>query len=172
MPHQSYIKELKSLAIDSVHNKHQINRWLKMYEKEFYIAIEQTECRKWSKWVRDSNTHLFPCVCPLRVEDCIFIETYFELKLAVDLIEKDDYFKKLLKSYHLIKHNKNAVFEWVKANEDVGSNLFFTGKVEVKLSQELYDKLVISMDVAEFENLLAFNKIFNTNYYSKEFEKY
>ena len=170
MQYLSYIEELKSQAIDSINTLDQIKFWLDKYEGKFYEAIRKSECGKWSMWVDDKSTHIFPCACSTRVEDCIFIETYFELKSAIDIIKQDDYYKELLVPYFKIGNNKKAVFEWVRSNELDGEKLLlFKLTVKITISPEPYKLLKINLDASKFKNILEFKKAFQC-YYSKEYE--
>ena len=169
MPYSNYIKEL--ISSNSVLKINHIQGWLVKYEDEYRKAIGSTECRKWARYLMIGEKP-FPCVCPTRVEDCIFIELYYELSNVLQIMLQDEVYKNALKPYDTIKHNKNAVFEWVKANENIGRFLSFKGKIQITLNNEPYKILEIALDNSECENVLKFKNIFSSNYYSKEYENY
>ena len=76
MKQQNYIEELQKII---PLNLEQIETWL--FEKREYVKsiLETTECYKWKRWQSDKSTHIFPCVCSKREDDCVFIELYYEL---------------------------------------------------------------------------------------------
>lgn len=76
MKYQTYIEELQNLS-----NPLELNHiiwWLMKYEDEFYKSIPTTKCKKWYKWFYKEETPL-PCCCPVREEDCVFLELYYDL---------------------------------------------------------------------------------------------
>lgn len=77
MKHQSYIEELQNLT-NPLEIQH-IIWWLMKYEKEFYKALPITNCKKWYKWFYKEEKP-FPCCCPVKEQDCLFIELYYDLE--------------------------------------------------------------------------------------------
>ncbi|UMB52618.1 hypothetical protein MKD41_09740 [Lutibacter sp. A64] len=169
MPYISYIQEL--LNLDSTLNINHIHWWLIKYEDDYRKAIGLTECRKWKRFLM-TGEEPFPCACPTRVEDCIFIELYFKLDRVLKLMLDDEMYEEVLIPYEGIKHNKKAVFEWVKANEQLGKHLYFDGTIQVTTQKEPYKKIDIRIDKSECENLHKFIEVFKTNYYSLEYNEY
>lgn len=91
----------------------QITTWLDEYENYFYFLINETNCRKWSRWLEDKASHVLPCCCPKREEDCIFIELYYELNKLIQLNKKETYFKNLVDELNQLKNDKTSVIDWV-----------------------------------------------------------
>lgn len=91
----------------------QITTWLDEYENYFYFLINETNCRKWSRWQDDKTSHILPCCCPKREEDCIFIELYYELNKLIQLHKKEAYFKNLVDELNQLKNDKTSVIDWV-----------------------------------------------------------
>lgn len=102
----------------------QITTWLDEYENYFYFLINETNCRKWSRWLEDKTSHVLPCCCPKREEDCIFVELYYELNKLIQLHKKEAYFKNLVDEFNQLKNDKISVIDWViKARNDYKPDL-------------------------------------------------
>ncbi len=76
MKYQTYIEELQNLT-NPLEIQH-ITWWLMKYEEEFYKALPNSNCKKWYKFYYKEERP-FPCVCPVREFDCVFIELYYDL---------------------------------------------------------------------------------------------
>lgn len=148
----------------------QVEEWLDSEKNIFKKAIQESNCNKWNKWLEDKSTHIYPCVCPTRVEDCIFIETYYELEKVLYLNKKEDYFKNLILEYKQLQNDKKTIKEWVKKLEDIGSNLFFKSILEIKLESEPLKYLKLQINENEFQNLIEFQKLFDNTYYTEDYQ--
>ena len=154
-------------------NLENIQNWLISNNNKLNDSISTTECYKWTKWQKDNSIHVFPCVCPTRNNECIFIETYYEVQKAFLLIQKEQEYLQALEQYHKIKHNKNAVFEWVKYYKPLGTELLhFNPIIKIKIKQETYEVKQIVLPESELLNLLKFKDIFTEHYCSDEYENY
>lgn len=154
-------------------NVYNVELWLKENKKTFLNYIEQTECRKWSKWLADNSIHVFPCACSTRNKECIFIEGYFEVYKIYSLRSRYSDICEASKQYYKIKDNRKAVFEWVKYYEELGKKtLHIKPQIKITISSEPYQVEVINIPKNEFENILEFNKIFSEYYYSEDYENY
>lgn len=150
-----------------------IEGWLNVNKKTFQEYIEQTECRKWSKWLADNSVHVFPCVCSTRNKECIFIEGYFEVYKIYSLRSKSNDICEASKQYYKIKGNRKAVFEWVKYYEELGKKtLQIKSQIKITISSEPYQVEVINITDEEFKELFEFNKIFSEYYFSEGYENY
>jgi len=129
----------------------QIQCWLIKFENEFYNAINLSTCRKWSKWL-NSNEKPFPCACATRVQDCIFIETYYELNIVLDLYKRQKYFIDLVAKYYSIKNNKEEfkAFDNLRSLEHI---LSFDSKIIKSLNPEPYENLILQLNEKEFRGL-------------------
>lgn len=152
-----FVNELLNLS--SVLSMHHIQWWLMKYEKEFYKAINNSECRKWSKWL-DTNEKPFPCVCDTRAEDCIFIESYYKLNNVFGLHKKQEYFIKLGFQYQSIKNNKAELKAFTNYLNSLGLNLTFDSKIIISLKTEPYKKIIFQLNENEFENVIRFQNIY------------
>ncbi len=75
-----YTNELQVIA--PILNIGHIITWLGEHENYYKFLISESSCRKWSKWI-EYNEKPFPCVCPVREKDCVFIELYYELSKII-----------------------------------------------------------------------------------------
>jgi hypothetical protein len=123
--------------------------------------MNESNCRKWSKWVEDKTIHILPCCCSNREQDCIFIETYFKLMKIVELHSKEEYFKAIIQDYRLIANNKEQVLEWYKKHQNINSEIAFDTEVSIMLELEPYKKTVIKLNEDEYKNIIEFQSIFN-----------
>lgn len=132
--------------------------------------ILNTNCRKWSKWFNDGEEP-YPCVCPVRDEYCIELEVYYELQKVINLYNQEAYFKQAIEEFELIdKQNNTAILLWGKKHQGIGSKLFFNTTITILRSSEKNDKLIIQLNPDEFSTVIQFQEIFNTVYYSEEFQ--
>lgn len=150
-----------------------VRKFLLENKSRFDNYIKNTECHKWTKWQRDNSINIFPCVCPIRNKECIFIEIYYEVQKVCNLIQKEQEFLDALKQYYKIKHNKKAIFEWIKCYELLGNELLhFNPIIKIKIKQEPYEVKNIVLPESELHNLLKFKNIFTEYYYSNEYENF
>ena len=150
-----------------------IQSFLESYRNELKLSIQNTECYKWTRWQKNNNIHVFPCVCPVRNKECIFIEIYFEVQKTYRLILKKQEYTYALEEYYKIRHNRNAVFEWVKFYEPLGKEVeFFSPEIKVHTRVEPYKATTIYLPLEQFPNLLKFQKIFTGYYHSEEYENH
>ncbi|WP_269233699.1 hypothetical protein [Flavobacterium flavigenum] len=155
MRYETYLCELQNVS--PTLNIEHIQDWLMKYDKEFHIAIANCECRKWSKWLT-ANEKPFPCTCATRVQDCIFIETYYELNNVLDLYKRQKYFIDLVAKYHSIKNNKEELKAFTN-NESLEHILSFDSKIIISLNPEPYEKLVLQLNEVEFEGIIELQEI-------------
>lgn len=149
--------DLLLCEVNSIFN---IAEWLENNEAYFELLISESNCRKWSKWLEDKSTHIFPCCCSLREQDCIFIEAYYKLGKIVELYQKEEYFNSLVSEYKLIADNKNAVLDWFKKYQSIGSYIGFSSELHIMLEIEPYRSLKIKLNENEFKNIIEFQNIF------------
>lgn len=165
-PHICKSKEInEQISIIKVKN------WLKEYQHVFFQSTKKTPCKKWSKWLNDNSIHLYPCVCPVRNEDCIFVETYFELSRVIEIFKMEEKCEIELSIYLQIKHNKFAIFEWIKANEGLLEKIiYFSTTIKINSSPER--SKVLTLNPLDFENILKLQEVFIEYYYSDELKNY
>jgi len=169
MKYQSYIEELQNT--NSLLEISDILQWMNKYVYEFNDAILQSDCGKWSKWLKDKTIHLYPCVCPIRNEDCIFIETYYKLSKVLEVYKKEEKCKNELNTYQQIKHNKPAVFEWIKANEKfLNEILFFDHKIKIRANKDMHN--ILKLNSKDFEATLKLQEVFTEIYFLEEYRNY
>lgn len=100
MTHYMILDEL--LFLTKHHTKGHICWWLFKYEGVFKKAINNSECAKWRKWYFN-NEKPYPCVCPKREEECLFIDIYKNLR---DLADNEEFDKILIRDYFNQKHTE------------------------------------------------------------------
>lgn len=148
-----------------------IQIWLKENTSKFYCSIESTNCRKWSKWTKDNSNIPYPCVCPVRNEDCIFAETYYKFSNVLEISKMEERCAIELTIYQQIKHNKFAIFEWIKANEELLETIiYFSTTIKINSSPER--SKVLTLNPLDFENILKLQEVFTEYYYSDDFQNY
>ncbi|NDI98730.1 hypothetical protein GWA97_06550 [Flavobacterium sp. LaA7.5] len=129
-----------------------------------------SSCNKWYKWFYNEEVP-YPCVCLVRDEYCIELEVYYELQKVINLYNQKAYFKQALEEFELIdKQNSTALLLWVKRHQGIGSKLFFNTTITISRSSEKNDKLIIQLNPDEFSTVIQFQQVFNTVYYSEEFQ--
>ena len=150
-------------------------KWL--FENKILLnkAIKDTSCHKWKKWQRDNTLHIFPCLsslCKIRNEECCYIEFYKTLQDFIQTIRTEEFYKKQIDEYHKIKHNKNAIFEWVIDVENYGKELtLINDEINFK-DVKNSEYLTFELDKTELQNLWNFKEIFEEHYYSLDFDNY
>lgn len=163
LPYNTYIQEL--LSINPVLSINHIHWWIMKYEKEFYSAVNSTSCRKWYKYINYGEKP-FPCACPKREEDCIFIELYDKLNKLTELHKKESYFKSELLKYEQVLGGDEAELVWLERNKATGK-LFFVRteegdiRLSIKKHQEPYLTIKIDIDRQDFKNILELKKLFS-----------
>lgn len=148
-----------------------VKNWLKEYQYVFFQSIQKTSCRKWSKWLNDNSIHLYPCVCPVRNEDCIFVETYFELSKVIEISKMEERCEIELTKYQQIQHNKSAIFEWIKANEGLLEKIIYFSTI-IKINSNKEENINVKLNPVHFKNILHLQSIFQTHYYSEQYKNY
>ena len=138
-----------------------IKTWLLNYQNQFYLSINKTNCRKWSKWVEDKTAHILPCCCPIREQDCIFIETYYKLQEIVEQYSKEDHFKAIVLGYKQIENNKIEVAKWFKKYQNIALELAFETEISIMLELKPYKNKIIQLNENEFKSIIEFQTIFN-----------
>ena len=170
MKHKLYLEELQNnQPLELVY----INHWLKENSANFNLAIEKTECHKWKKWQKDNSIFVLPCLCPTRNNECVFIEIYRELEKYVQTIRKEDFYKDLLDQFYKIKHNQNAVFEWIQDIKEYGDELILIcSTIRINIASRPYYNEKIELEENELPFLWKFKEVFNQHFYSDEYEEY
>ena len=139
-----------------------IKTWLADNQNYFHFLINESSCRKWSKWVEDKSTHIYPCVCPIREQECIFIEAYYELEKVIELHKRENYFKQLVSEYNLIKNDAGALRKWIAKYQKIDEELFFKPIIEIKIQSNPSRSLMIKLRKEDFKSLIEFQKINNS----------
>lgn len=147
-----------------------ITKFLTGSDFRIYDLLSHSPCKKWQK-VFNGGAAPYPCVCPIRDRFCIKLELYYELQQVVVLYNKQIYFKHALEEFESIdKENNNALISWIKNHEDIGSKLFFTSAITILSNPQNNDKLIVQLNPDEFSTVIQFQEIFNTVYYSEEYQ--
>lgn len=139
----------------------EIKSWLTDNSEKVKLDISNSKCKKWENWLEDKSTHIYPCVCSNREQDCIFIETYYQLDRVIQLHQKEEYFKILVQEYKQIRSDKIALSEWLNKNKKLTSELAFDTEISIMLELEPYKTSKIILNENEFKNIIEFQNIFN-----------
>ena len=162
--YQNHIAELNNG--ETILKVEHIISWLAEYENYFKFLVGETSCRKWSKWLEDKSTHVYPCVCELREESCVFIETYYELEKIIDLYYRQEKIAEVLKEFDQIKNNPDLEFEWVEKYVDIAD--FFEGKLQIR--EEDQKLISFEFDEDEFYTAILFEDIVKEIYISDDYQ--
>lgn len=163
--YNDYITELNDEG--SILKIEKIEVWLLEYESYFKFLINETTCRKWSKWLKDKSIHLFPCFCHTREGFCVFIETYYKLEKIVDLYHRQDKIAEVLKEFDRIKNNPDLEFEWVEKYCYIANS--FDGKLQI--TGEADKSINFEFDEDEFYTAILFQDIKMEIYCSEEYRR-
>jgi hypothetical protein len=104
------LKEIKNTMTFS-----EVDEFILEHEELITDLSKTNECRKWNKWLTQ-NAFVYPCVCPSRNEDCIFMEVYHELYKNNELVKYESNCVEALLDYHSIKSDPTSVRTWFRTN--------------------------------------------------------
>lgn len=145
----------------------EIKSWLTDNSEKVKLDISNSKCNKWENWLEDKSTHIYPCVCSKREQDCIFIETYYQLDRVIQLHQKEEYFKTLVQEYKQIASDNFATSEWFKIHKKLVSEIAFDTEISIMLELEPYRTSKIKLNENEFKNIIEFKNIFNELEYNQ-----
>lgn len=145
--------ELKSKSLDIKC----VRSWLVKHEDYFKFLISESKCRKWSKWLNDKNTFIFPCVCPIREQDCIFIETYYKLLCLEETLKL---YKVALEEYRHINKYGIALLEWRSKYQSLFLKDNLEAIISVKETSEPYKVFILKIEDKSFDSFRRFQKIY------------
>ena len=148
-------------------NINEIKSWLTDNLEKVKLDISNSKCSKWENWLEDKTTHIYPCVCSNREQNCIFIETYYKLDRVIQLNQKEEYFKILVQEYKQISSDKIALSEWFNKYKKLASELAFDTEISIMLELEPYKTSKIILNENEFKNIIEFQNIFNELEYNQ-----
>jgi adenosine deaminase len=127
-------------------NFNEAQKWLIQQKYNFEIIAQTNECRKWSKWVTRNETP-FPCVCPVRNEDCIFAETYYKLSQVASLANLEKDCEEAILDFQIVKYDDALLKSWIEHFEDLYSKISsFKNNITITISPEPYEKLKININ--------------------------
>lgn len=137
----------------------EVSNFLNENKKSFLEVVENTECRKWSKWIARNETP-FPCVCPVRNEDCIFAEIYYELSKVAEISKFEKDCEDAILNFQITKNNDAMLKDWIEQFENLHSQISqFKSIITVTISPEPYEKLKIQVNfptvIEDFEILYS-----------------
>ena len=148
-------------------NINEIKSWLTDNSEKVKLDISNSKCNKWENWLEDKSTHIYPCVCSNREQDCIFIETYYQLDRVIQLHQKEEYFNILVQEYKQIASDNVATSEWFKTHKKLASEIAFDTEISIMLELEPYKTSKIILNENEFKNIIEFQNIFNELEYNQ-----
>lgn len=145
----------------------EIKSWLTDNSEKIKLDISNSKCNKWENWLEDKSTHIYPCVCSKREQDCIFIETYYQLDRVIQLHQKEEYFNILVQEYRQIETDNVALSKWFNKYKKLASELAFDTEISIMLELEPYKTSKIILNENEFKNIIEFQNIFNELEYNQ-----
>ncbi|CCG52112.1 Protein of unknown function [Flavobacterium indicum GPTSA100-9 = DSM 17447] len=145
----------------------QIKTWLVENENYVNFLISESNCRKWVEWLQEKSTHIYPCICSNREQNCILIETYYKLDRVIQLHQKEEYFNILVQEYKQIASDNVATSEWFKTHKKLASEIAFDTEISIMLELEPYKTSKIILNENEFKNIIEFQNIFNELEYNQ-----
>ena len=148
-------------------NINEIKSWLTDNSEKVKLDISNSKCNKWENWFEDKATHIYPCVCSNREQNCIFIEIYYQLDRVIQLHQREEYFKILVQEYKQISSDKIALSEWFNKNKKLAFELAFDTEISIMLELEPYQTSKIKLNENEFKNIIEFQNIFNELEYNQ-----
>ncbi|TDS18889.1 hypothetical protein DFQ03_0600 [Maribacter caenipelagi] len=135
--------------------------WLKANHHKLCSSIKKTECYKWSRWLKDKRTHVFPCVCETRNDDCIFAETYYRVWQVGQLLEQEDMFVNALLEYENMKGDKGFHKRWLNNYSSLGENIFLLEeRVKIAIQKDPYVTAEVILPREEIKHLLKFKEVY------------
>lgn len=150
-----------------------LEKWLKEYENYFKFSINESNCRKWSKWLNDKTTFIFPCVCSVREKGCVFIETYYKLNGLEAFLKLEPYFEQVLLEYEMICQSETTLLNWIqKYKLDWESLDSLDSVIKITLSSEPYKTLDIQIDKVDFKHCFKFKELYEEIYYTNNYQKH
>jgi hypothetical protein len=150
-----------------------IKSWLEENENLFKFSINESNCRKWSKWLNDKATFIFPCVCSVREKGCVFIETYYKLNGLERNLKFESYFEQVLSEYEMICQSETTLFDWMRKHKlNWESLVSLDSVIKITLTSEPYKTLDIQIDKDDFKHCFKFKELYEEIYYSNNYQKY
>lgn len=125
-------------------------------------CAEETECYKWSRWIKDQRTHLFPCVCQTRNDDCIFAEMYYRVWQVGQLLEQEDKFINALLEYENMKGDKGLLKRWFNSCSNLAENIYLLEEsIKIATRKEPYVTMEVVIPKEEIKHLLKFKEVYS-----------
>lgn len=139
-----------------------IQVWLKTNQSKIVSCAEETICYKWSRWIKDQSTHIFPCVCHTRNDDCIFAETYYRVWQVGQLLEQEDMFVNALLEYENMKGDKGLHKLWLNSYSSLGENIFLLEeRIKIAIQKDPYVTAEVILPREEIKHLLKFKEVYS-----------
>ena len=138
-----------------------IQDWLKANYYKFSSSIKETECYKWSRWNKDQSTHMFPCVCQTRNDDCIFAEMYYRVWQVGQLLEQEDKLVNALLEYENMKGDKGLLKQWFYNHRNLGEGILSLEEIiKIVTLKEPYVTMEVVLPKEEIKHLSKFKEVY------------
>lgn len=132
----------------------QIGKWIEENSNYFNFLISETSCRKWYKW-KNFNETPFPCVCPERELECVFIELYYNLLEVLEIAKLEVEFKKSVYEFY----QNIDIDAWKEKHKSLEGKYLRSNPIKVKTNSEPYETIKINLDQNEFKYGLEFKEL-------------
>lgn len=144
-------------------------RYLFLSQEDLRKAIAKTPCKKWQAWFKNHEVS-YPCVCPYRDENCIKLEFNYELQKVAQFRKQESLFKQAVDDYSLCNNERDRIIAWVEKYAALGSRLLFSPTISILNNPQNNTTITIELNPDEFNTIIQFQEIFNSVYYSEEFQ--
>ncbi|WP_300435912.1 hypothetical protein [Christiangramia sp.] len=163
----SAIEELKSLQISDGISMAKINWWLLKHDKLYSYCKEN--------WNNASCFEELPCFHTLNSVENKFLDFYKSLEEVAEMHKKETYFQDQLELLKKVESDSPALMQWLKKNEKLGTEDFFTfwsewlqehNSIEPFLPQ--FEDVKVKLDPKEFEFTVRFLEEFDRLYWTSD----
>ncbi len=149
-----------------------LGEWINQNKNNYLRNVDSSICNKWRDYYYYNETPL-PCCCKIRTGDCIFLECFYKVEYAKELVDNKKLYISALNSYKAIQHNSAAIMEWVIDNEALYNNVIHLNP-QIRVMTQLYPHKshYIKLPQQELKEILEFKNVFIKHFYSEEYENY
>jgi hypothetical protein len=168
------LEEFNNLQNNGLYSIAKIEWWLLKYW-DYYKELKDDWVCKGNECCMYAVGH---CTCIPKSEEQVFIDLYEKLDELSRYHRREDYAKKELESYNLIRSDQIKLKEWVRRNELIGADECFEFLINYldyctnPIHLKVWDKSLVGYDIfvdrSDFKNLIEFMEIFSDLFWVKE----
>ena len=150
------VEKLKEIFDNNMLSINQIKVWLVENENYCKYLINESNCRKWAKWLNNGEKP-FPCVCPIREKDCVLIELYYKL-ISIEGILR--HHEEALEDFKKINELEITLLEWKRKYKSIYTKNNLDTIISIKQTSEPYKVLKLKIEPKSFDSIRRFQKIY------------